>query len=191
MNQRDQALCQLFQFVSRMTLVLRVNPDQILSDDDLPTAVGREDRRQVIRIRDVPPEVLVVKLSQKDPVSDTRLAAWKSEQLLEVPDATAQSPVHTVTLPLEVWASNLPPGAGAVDLTLVVRAADVPPVARMETVQPVLPPDAMLMSPNSPQTVACEDMAVSSVPISPNRVREDCTQDIPDEGTVFEVSPDF
>ena len=34
-----------------------VNPDQVLSDDDLLTAVHVEDRRQVIRIRVVPPDV--------------------------------------------------------------------------------------------------------------------------------------
>ena len=54
-----------------------VNPDQVLSDDDLPTAVSAEDRRQVIRIRDVPPEVQVVGLSQNDQTSVTRLAVWR------------------------------------------------------------------------------------------------------------------
>ena len=96
-----------------------------------------------------------------------------------------------MTLPPEVWTSNLPPGVRAVDLTPVVQAADVPPVGRMETIQPVMPPYAVSMSPESPQMVACENMLVSSVPMSPNRVREECTQDIPDEGTVFEVSPDI
>ena len=48
-----------------------VNPDQVLSDNDLPTAVSAEDRQQVIRIRDVPPEVQVVGLSQNDQTCDT------------------------------------------------------------------------------------------------------------------------
>ena len=39
-----------------------VNPEQVLSDDDLPPAVSKEDRRQIIRIFDVPPEVEVVDL---------------------------------------------------------------------------------------------------------------------------------
>ena len=38
-----------------------VNPEQVLLDDDLPTAVHVEDRRQVIRIRNVPPELQVGK----------------------------------------------------------------------------------------------------------------------------------
>ena len=47
------------------------------------------------------------------------------------------------------------------------------------------------MSPDSPQTMAFEDMAVSSVPMSPNCVRAENSQDIPDEGPVFDVSPDM
>ena len=40
-----------------------VNPDQVLSDEDLPTAACAGDRRQVIRIPDVPPDVQVVGLA--------------------------------------------------------------------------------------------------------------------------------
>ena len=53
-----------------------------------------------------------------------------------------------------------------------------------------MPPDSVPMSPDSPQTIAFEDMAVSSVPMSPNHVRDENSQDVPDEGTVFEVLPD-
>ena len=41
-----------------------VNPDQVLSDEDFPTAACARDRRQVIRIRDVPLDVQVVGLTQ-------------------------------------------------------------------------------------------------------------------------------
>ena len=51
-----------------------------------------------------------------------------------------------------------------------------------------MPTDSVPMSPVSPQTVAFDDIA--SVPMSPNRVRDENSQDVPDEGTVFEVSPD-
>ena len=34
-----------------------VNTDQVLSDEDLPAAAGTKDHRQVIRIRDVSPDV--------------------------------------------------------------------------------------------------------------------------------------
>ena len=72
--------------------------------------------------------------------------------------------------------SDLPPGIGAVDLTPVVRAADLPPVGRMETVTSTVSPESARMLP--------------SVPMSPNRVRVESSQDIRDEGPVFEVSPD-
>ena len=60
-------------------------------------------------------------------------------------------------------------------------------MGRMVTVQPEMPPDSVSMSPDLPQTVAFDDSAASSVPMSPNRLRVDVSQDIPDEGTVFEV----
>ena len=59
----------------------------------------------------------------------------------------------------------------------------------METVPPIASPDSGQMSPQSPPTVAFEDSSVSSVPMSPNRVRADNSQGVPDEGPVFEVSP--
>ena len=52
--------------------------------------------------------------------------------------------------------SDLPLGVGAVDLTPVVRAVDLPESAQM--------------SPSSPPVTALEDSAVLSVPMSPNRV---------------------
>ena len=128
-----------------------VNSDRVLPDDDLLAAVGAEDRWQVIRIRDVPPDVQVVGLSQNHQTCDTRLAVWRSEQWPKSPAVASQLPVRTVTLPLEDRISNIPPGVGAADLTPVVRAADVPPVGRIETVQPVMPPDSVPMSPDSPR----------------------------------------
>ena len=41
-----------------------VNSDQVLSDEDLPPAAGSEDSRQVVRIRDVSPDVQIVDVSQ-------------------------------------------------------------------------------------------------------------------------------
>ena len=55
----------------------------------------------------------------------------------------------------------------------------------METIQPVTPPDSVQMSPDSPQTVAFDDM----VPMSPNRVQVGKSQDVPDQESVFDVSP--
>ena len=104
--------------------------------------------------------------------------------------AASQLLVRAVALPPEIRTSDIPPGVGATKLTTVVRAAEVPPVGRMETVQPEMPPDSVPMSPDTPQTVTFYDTAGSSVPMSPIHVREENSHDVPDEGTVFEVSPD-
>ena len=45
------------------------------------------------------------------------------------------------------------------------------------------------MSPDSPQTVGFDDMADSSVPLSPNHVQVGKSQDVPDEASLFHVSP--
>ena len=41
-----------------------VNSDQVLSDEDLPAAAGSRDRRQVIRTRDLSPDVQIMDISQ-------------------------------------------------------------------------------------------------------------------------------
>ena len=143
-----------------------VNPEQVLSDDDLPTAMRAEDRQQVIRICDVPPEVQVVDLSQDDQICDTRLAMWGAGPPPGVPGDDSQQTVRFVDLPPEARISAIPPGVGVVDLTPVTRAVDVPAVGCMETVPPTTSPDSVQMSPDSPPTVAFEDLSVSSVPMS-------------------------
>ena len=162
----------------------------VLSDDDLPPAVDVEDRRHVVRIRDVPPEGQEVEKSWNDQPGDTRWAVWRAERSPKTTGAASQLLVRTVDLPPVLQTGDIPPGGGTADLTTVVRADEVPPIGRMVTVQPEMPPDSVSMSPDSHQMVAFDDSAASAVPMSPNQVRVDVSQDIPDEGTVFEVSPD-
>ena len=73
---------------------------------------------------------------------------------------------------------------------LVPEMCPVVSVGRVETVPPATPPESARMSPPSPPVTMLEDSAVLSVPMSPNRVRSERSQDIRDEGPVFEVSPD-
>ena len=49
-----------------------VNSDQVLSDVDLPSESVSHDKRQVIRIRDVSPDVLIVDVSQVGRAWDSR-----------------------------------------------------------------------------------------------------------------------
>ena len=117
---------------------------------------------------------------------DTRWAVWRTERSPKTTGAASQLLVRTVNLSPELKTGDITPGAG----TTVVRADEVPPVGRMVMVQPEFPPDSVSMSPDSPQTVSFDDSAASSVPLSPNQVWVDVSQDIPVEGTVFDVSPD-
>ena len=137
----------------------------------------------------MPPVIQRVGLSQVDRAGDSRMAVWRSEPVLQFPGSGSQPPVCAVALPPEVRTCELPPGVGSADLPPVVRAADVPPEGLLETDHPVMPPDSVLMSPASPQTIAFEDVSASSAPMSPNRVRDMNSQDVPDEEAGFEVSP--
>ena len=166
-----------------------VNTDQVLSDEDLPAAAGTEDRRQVIRIRDVSPDVQIVDPSHVGRDWDTRQTVWGAKHPKDIPGGQLQQYAGVLALSPEVQAGDIPPGAGAADLTTMVQPNDVPQVGRMETVRPSTPLDSGWMSPYSPQTVTFDDMADSSVPLSPNRVQVGKSQDVPEEGSLFHVSP--
>ena len=85
-------------------------PGQVLSDDELPTAVRAADRQQDGLICDVPPDVQVVDLSQDVRISDAPPAVRVVEQPPDVPSDDSQQTVHVVDLPPEVRISALPPG---------------------------------------------------------------------------------
>ena len=89
--------------------------------------VRKEGRRQVVRIRDVPPEGQVVDMSWNYQPGDTRWAVMRTEQAPQILGAASQSLVCAEALPPEIRTSYIPPGGGAADLTMVVRAAEVPP----------------------------------------------------------------
>ena len=123
-------------------------------------------------------------LSQDDQICDTRLAVWGAGPPPGVPGGDSQQTVCVVDLPPEARISAIPPGVGAVDLTPVTWAVEVPAVGRMETVPPTMSPDSWQMSPDSPPTVAFEDLSVSSVPMSPNCVQVENSQDVLEEGPI-------
>ena len=166
-----------------------VNPDQVLSDEDLPTAACVGDRRQVIRIRDVPPMyTLWASLRLIGVVIHDRQCGVRSIRRM------FQVVIHSSLLALWPCLRRSGPviylrGLGPPNLTPVVRADDVPQVGRMETIQHATPPDSVQISPDLPQTVAFDDMADSSMPLSPNCVQVGKSQDVPEKGTVFDISP--
>ena len=76
-----------------------VNPDQVLSDEDLPTAACAGDRRQVIRIRDVLPDAQIVDLAQVDRTCDTRRAVWGAKHPMDIPGGDLQQSACVKALP--------------------------------------------------------------------------------------------
>ena len=59
----------------------------------------------------------------------------------------------------------------------------------VESVKLSSPPLSGQLSPASPQTIAWEDLGDWLVPLSPNRVQAGRSEDVPDEGSLFRVSP--
>ena len=75
------------------------------------------------------------------------------------------------------------PQSSGPDPPPVIGTVEIPVVESVEPIKLSSPPLS------SPQTVACEDLGDSSVPLSPNRVQAGRSQDVPDEGSLFHMSP--
>ena len=59
------------------------------------------------------------------------------------------------------------------------------------TTDGLLPIGSEMLLPGSPEVTVFEDQDALSCPLSPNRVREGHSQDMPAEGSIFDVSPDL
>ena len=84
---------------------------------------------------------------------------------------------------------DVTPGSSDPDPAPVVGTVTIPAVESVEAVKLSTPPLSGQLSPASPQAVAWEDLGNSSVPLSPNRVQAGRSQDVPEEGSLFHVSP--
>ena len=63
-------------------------------------------------------------------------------------------------------------------------------VANPRTTDGLLPVGSDILLPQSPEVTSLEDQGALSASLSPNRVRKGYSQDIPAEGSIFDVSPD-
>ena len=138
-----------------------VNSDQVLSDEDLPPETVSDDRRQVIRIRDISPDVQIVDISQVARVWDSRRTVSKGGSDKWMPLSICVPAPTTSGRDLDDAA-----GLSASDPSPVVGTVDLPVVGRVETVQLSSPPMSGQLSPGSPRMVAFEDLGDSSVPLS-------------------------
>ena len=63
-------------------------------------------------------------------------------------------------------------------------------VEKPRTTDGLLPVGSEILLPQSPEVTSFEDQEALSAPLSPNRVRKGHSQDMPAEGSIFDVSPD-
>ena len=64
-------------------------------------------------------------------------------------------------------------------------------VEKPRTTDGLLPVGSEILLPQSPKVTSFEDQEALSAPLSPNRVRKGHTQDMPVEGSIFDVLPGF
>ena len=146
----------------------------------LPPAAGSEDSSQVIRIRDMSPDVQIVDISQVGRDWDSRQTVWGAGH---PKDGSGKR------MPLSVCVPATATSGRAIDDTPELAASDPSPVvgAAVETIQLSLPPMSGQLSPGSPRTVAFEDLGDSSVPLSPNHVQAGRSQEVPEDGSLFNI----
>ena len=146
------------------------------SDKDVPLSSGQEDRRKV-RKRDPQP------VSQPGPTDGPA-----SER---TPEPTPrEKPVEIKTDPLidKLPAAVLPEGSDIeVRPLIIIEHSLLKPM----TTDGLLPIGSAILLPGSPEVTVFEDQDTLSCPLSPNRVRQGHSQDMPAEGSIFDVSPDL
>ena len=100
-------------------------------------------------------------------------------------------PVETKTDPL----IYIPPAAdlpgwsdGEVMPLIIIDNSSV--VEKPRTIDGLVPVGSEILLSHSPEVNSFEDQEALSAPLSPNRVRKGHSQDMPAEGSIFDVSPD-
>ena len=151
---------------------------QICGSDDGHTPVNS----------DVSPDVQIVDISQVGHDWDSRRAVRGAGHPKDIPGGRVQRCACVKALATKVRDDYQPLGSEAADSPAMVGTDDIPQVGRLETIRLSSPPDSGQLPPDSPQTIAFEDMVDSSVPLSYNRVQAGKSQDVPDDGSLFKVS---
>ena len=102
-----------------------------------------------------------------------------------------ERPVDTKTIPL----LYIPPPADLPEWSdsevmplIIIENSSV--VEKPRTTDGLLPVGSENFLPQSPEVTSFEDQEALSAPLSPNRVRKGHSQDMPAEGSIFDVSPD-
>ena len=146
------------------------------SDEDIPLNPGQKDRRKVRKRDPGPvnqPELTDGPASEPkpEPMPRERPVKMKSDSLIDKPPA-AELPEwsDTEVMPL-----------------IIIEGSSV--VEEPKTTDGLLPIGSEILLPRSQEVTDFEDQDALSCPLSPNRVRQGHSQDMPAEGSIFDVSP--
>ena len=148
------------------------------SIEDVLLSSGQEDRRKV-RKRDPRP------VSHPGP-TDGPASEWTPEL------TPTEKPVEMKTDPLidKPPAAELPEWSDTAVMPLIIienSSVEIKP----KTTDGLLSIGSEILLPRSPEVTVFEDQDALSCPLSPKRVRQGHSQDMPAEGSIFDVSPDL
>ena len=143
------------------------------SDEDLPISPGQEDRRKV-RKHDTQP------LSQPGLIDGPATERTPGERPVETKtDSPMDKPPEAE---LQAWSDT------EIMPLIIIDKSSV--VEKPTTTDGLLPIGSEILLPRSPEMASFDDQDALSAPLSPNRVRKGHSQDMPAEGSIFDVSPD-
>ena len=144
------------------------------SDEDLPLSPGQEDRSKV-RKRDTQ------NLSQPGLIDGPATEPTPRERLVETRTDPLMDKPTEVELP--AWSDT--------EIMPLIMMDNSSVVEKPKTTDGLLPISSEILLPRSPEMASFEDQDALSAPLSPNRVRKGHSQDMPAEGSIFDVSPDL
>ena len=142
------------------------------SDEDLPLSAGQEDR---CKVRDTRPlsQPGLIDGPATEPTPRERPVETETDSLMDEPPETE----------LPVWSDT------EIMPLIIIENSSV--VEKPKTTDGLLLIGSEILLPRSPEMASFEDQDILSAPMSTNRVRKGHSQDMPAEGSIFDVSPDL
>ena len=144
------------------------------SDEDLPLSPGQDNRRKVCKRKSHPSSRSeLLDRPVNEPARIEKSVDINNDSMMYIP------PVDK----FPEWSDS--------ELMPLITLKNSPVVDKTNMTGYPLPNGSEVLLPRSPETVGFKDQDVSSAPLSPNRVKEGHSQDMPAEGSIFDVSPDL
>ena len=144
------------------------------SDEDLPLSPGQDDRRKVCKRNSRPSSRSeLLDRPANEPARIEKPVDMNNDSMMYKP------PVDE----LPEWSDS--------ELMPLITLKNSTVVDKTNMTGCPLPNGSEVLLPRSPETVGFKDQDVSSASLSPNHVKEGHSQDMPAEGSIFDVSPDL